>query len=648
MDDQDANTPAAPRLGEGGRYAIRRVLGRGMMGVVYEAEDSLLGRVVALKTIELALGVPEELRRQFEQRFFTEARIAAKLSHPGIVVCHDFGKDPASGKLFIVFERLKGRTLAERVAAGGLEWRDAVAIVVRVARAIQHAHEHGVVHRDLKPANIMLLETNAPRAGEATDVKIMDFGVAKLESVDARLTATGQWFGSPAYVSPEQALGQRSDARSDIFSLGSVLCTLLLGRPWFDAPSIPETLRRVIHGDAPVVSRERPGLPAALDRVAGRALARHPEGRYGSASEMADELEDVLAGRMPGRVSGAGLVSDPPPRGGDALLADLVAPTAASAVGVDPADALASLVDLPPGPVPGPRARTSPAGTDPAGTDPVPPSPLTTVAAAVAPATATVPPGPTPAVPGRRLRTALVVAAVVTTAAILAAAVWLLRRETAAGPAAAYPPPNATPGPASAVVETVAQAESPEPMLTPQTTPTMPTLKAEPTPMGVTPSPAISPKATATATPTSRGAGALEPASEAAAEPATAVAPDPVAAPASPVSPTAARLRLDVEHPLENGRLIAWIDGVLVFEAKLQAPVAKKIVAIKLREGRVEKMLDVAPGRHEVKVEVSWEGEHRAGTQVVDVASGATGLLEVRLSRLTKELSLEWSRLADR
>src|SRR5687767_3355015 len=164
------------------------------MGVVYEAEDGVLARTVAIKTIDPSFAAAAGASGEFERRFFTEARVAARLSHPGIVVCHDVGKDPASGKLFIVFEYLNGRTLAERIAQGHVGWREALAIVAQAARAIHHAHEHGVIHRDLKPANLMLLE---PR----DQVKIMDFGVAKVESL-AQLTAAGQVFGSPHYMSP--------------------------------------------------------------------------------------------------------------------------------------------------------------------------------------------------------------------------------------------------------------------------------------------------------------------------------------------------------------------------------------------------------------------------------------------------------------
>jgi eukaryotic-like serine/threonine-protein kinase len=197
-------------LGDG-RYITRRELGRGTIGFVYEAEDTVLARTVAVKTIELVFDPGEKARSGFEQRFFTEARVAARLSHPGIVVCHDVGKDPASGKLFIVFEYLKGRTLADRAAEGPMDWREALGVVVQVARAIHDAHEHGIVHRDLKPANIMLLDAGASGAAAArapAAVKIMDFGVARLESLGPRLTRTGQSFGTPLYMSPEQALGQ--------------------------------------------------------------------------------------------------------------------------------------------------------------------------------------------------------------------------------------------------------------------------------------------------------------------------------------------------------------------------------------------------------------------------------------------------------
>ena len=180
-----------------------------------------------------------------------------------------------------------------------MDWRSALAIVVQVARAIQHAHEHGVVHRDLKPANIMLLDPGTsgarPRAPRRPS-RSWTSGSPVSNRSDTRLTRTGQSFGTPLYMSPEQALGQRSDARSDIFSMGSILCTLLLGRPWFEAPSLPEIVSRVVHDDPPHLAILRPDLPASLDAVLAMALAKRADDRYATAADMADDLEDVLAG----------------------------------------------------------------------------------------------------------------------------------------------------------------------------------------------------------------------------------------------------------------------------------------------------------------------------------------------------------------
>jgi len=555
-----------PTLGDG-RYIIRRELGRGTMGVVCEAEDTVLARTVAVKTIELAFDPAEEARDEFEQRFFTEARAAARLAHPGIVVCHDVGKDAASGKLFIVFEYLKGRTLAERAAEGAMDWRAAVAIVVQVARAIHHAHEHGVVHRDLKPANIMLLDPGmgggwAARAEAA--VKIMDFGFARLESLGQQLTRMGQSFGTPLYMSPEQALGQRSGPRSDIFSLGSVLCTLLLGRPWFEAPSLPEIVRRVVHDDAPHLASLRPDLPASLDAVVATALAKGADDRYATADDMADDLEDILAGRSASHALLASPTSSardpeglPPPDPLDALLEEL--PLLESASNSGAAAAVRAAQTVP--------ARVS--------------TPVTTGS-------------------GRR---------------------WLL-------PATAVV--------VLAVLAAVANRAPAPPVLTTSTT----MAQVAPT----TTAPTAAPVTAATARPRAQPAATARPPLESPTM--TASNAGVGAAATSTAEPAQSRIRLSVEHPFESGRLIVWIDGVLVYEMKLQAPVSKKVVGVKVREGHAEKLLDLEPGRHEVRVEVTWEQDRRVSTKVVDVASGSTGLLEVRVGRMSKDLRLEWSRLA--
>ena len=658
-DELDASSGAAPTFGLAGRYVIRRELGRGMMGVVYEAEDTLLGRTVALKTIELAFGVEEEAYQQFEERFFTEARVAAKLSHPGIVVCHDVGKDPASGKLFIVFEYLRGLTLADRIVADTIAWEDALAIVAKVARAIHHAHLNGVIHRDLKPATVMLLDSGHAglEASDATETKIMDFGVARLESLPARLTRTGQSFGSPLYMSPEQVLGAAATARSDIFSLGSVLCTLLLGHGWFEARNIPEVLARVVHDAAPVVSKLRPHLPGTLDDVVARALAKRPGDRYPTAAAMADDLEDVLAGLAPRHAGGFQAPAPAASAGAerDTLLADLARDVVRAVAPVDPADALASLVDDAPSPAVAPSLlagadRTLPVqasareslprlGERRAGAESIPPQAAADLTLpswdALAKPSPQSPAKPQAGAPLARVRPRrlLIVAAVAAVTALLGTGAFLLWGRAPEG-APGSPEPSAEPGSLAPAATTPAVTAAPAP--------------PSAAPSAVAPAAALAPQTGMPA----ESAGAPRPAASARARtsaPPTAAPETPAAAATAPPveSPRGARMRLAVEHPFESGRLIVWIDGVLVYETKLQASASKTIVAIKVREGRLEKLLDVEPGRHEVRLEVSWDDQHRVGTRLVDVAAGATGLLEVKVARLTNNLSLEWSRLAD-
>jgi len=277
-----------------GRYEIRRELGRGTMGVVYEAWDPVLGRRVALKTIRLAFPAAESEREAFEQRFFTEARVAAGLQHPNVVVIHDFGRDAASGDLFMALEFLAGRPLSE--LALPLEPREALRLTARVAEALHVAHEQGVVHRDIKPANIMRLDSGEP--------KIMDFGIARAPSSD--LTVAGQVFGTPANMSPEQARGDSLDGRSDLFSLGTVLYHLLTGARAFHAESLAGILDRVRHSEPRPASELVEGLPAGLDAVLARALAKDPAARYANGRAFAEDLEDVMAGRPPRHASELG------------------------------------------------------------------------------------------------------------------------------------------------------------------------------------------------------------------------------------------------------------------------------------------------------------------------------------------------------
>jgi eukaryotic-like serine/threonine-protein kinase len=315
-----------------GRYEIVREIGRGGMGVVYEARDPALDRTVALKVIQPS--GEGEAERALEERFLAEARIAAALQHPGIVVVHDVGRDTATGALFIALELLRGQTLAELGAGGSLDWRSVLRLVAPVARALHHAHLHGVVHRDVKPANVVVLPSG--------EVKVTDFGIARLESAHNRLTTTGEFIGTPLYTAPEQAKTEDVDGRADVFSLASVAYTLLTGQAAFFAPTIPGIVHRVVYEEPVPPSRYVPDLPHDVERVLAHALEKDPSRRYPTAEAFAEDVEDVLGGVPPRHVAGDELV----------VVGDGDSP-------------LSSLLDQVTQPVGAPAAATSPPGHTP-------------------------------------------------------------------------------------------------------------------------------------------------------------------------------------------------------------------------------------------------------------------------------------------
>ena len=268
-----------------GRYQVRRELGRGMMGVVYLAKDPDLGRDIALKVIQLPHGATDEERANFEQRFFAEAQSAARLTHPGIVIVHDVGRDASTGALFMALQLLPGRTLDGLLKEKKrLEWPEALRITRRVAEALEHAHGEGVVHRDIKPANIMILPTGEP--------KIMDFGIAKIEA--ERLTATGQFIGTPLYMSPEQAQAQPVDGRSDIFSLGSVLYEMLTGVPAFAGESVTKILFKLMSSEPEPPSVVVSSISPAIDNILRRCLAKDVTMRYPNAQALANDISAII------------------------------------------------------------------------------------------------------------------------------------------------------------------------------------------------------------------------------------------------------------------------------------------------------------------------------------------------------------------
>jgi len=267
-----------------GPYEIQSLLGAGGMGEVYRARDMRLDRTVAIKILSTRLSSIPDLRGRFEQ----EAKSISALQHPNICVLHDIGSH--GGVDFMVMEFVAGKTLDELIPPEGLTPKLALKYAMQVADALARAHSTGIVHRDIKPSNIMVDSDGL--------VKVLDFGLAKisepLPAMDnnegATLATTGMIVGTVAYMSPEQAQGQRIDARSDVFSFGSVFYEMLTGKKAFEGKSTAALLSAVIRDDPKPVGELRRDIPPEVRRVIVRCLKKDPEARYPSATELAQEL----------------------------------------------------------------------------------------------------------------------------------------------------------------------------------------------------------------------------------------------------------------------------------------------------------------------------------------------------------------------
>jgi len=276
------------RLGE---FRLVREIGRGGMGIVYEAEQEPLGRRVALKVLPAGAALDERL----SIRFLKEARAAARLDHPGIV--HVFTSGRAQGVLYFAMELIEGRSLAELVAGGPMDPDAAARIAAEVARALDHAHRSGLVHRDVKPENILL--------GPDGRARITDFGLVH-EASAASFTLSHHVLGTPAFIAPEQAIGGPVDPRSDVYGLGAVLYNLLTGRAPYagELPSV--VLGRVLTSAPEPILSLAPDLPRALVAICERAMARKSEDRYPTALALAEDLEAYLGVAAPAEGSEAG------------------------------------------------------------------------------------------------------------------------------------------------------------------------------------------------------------------------------------------------------------------------------------------------------------------------------------------------------
>ena len=261
-----------------GRYRLLEVIGQGGMAVVYRARDELLARDVAVKVLRPAFAQDDA----FVERFRREARNAAALLHPNIVTIHDTGVDEAGGD-FIVMSLVDGPDLREVIARdGALGIGFAVRVGIETARALQFAHEHGIVHRDIKPANILI--------GEDGEAQVADFGIARA-ATDVGATTSGAILGSAQYASPEQVSGEPVSPRSDLYSLGIVLYEALTGVRPFDGPSPAAVALERLRVPPRPLREIRPDVPETLEATVMRALELDPESRHPSAAELAGELE---------------------------------------------------------------------------------------------------------------------------------------------------------------------------------------------------------------------------------------------------------------------------------------------------------------------------------------------------------------------
>jgi len=271
-----------------GKYLIRRELGRGAMGVVYEGYDPMIERAVAIKVLRLDEADPH-LAAELRMRFRREAQAAGRLGHPGIVGVYEYGEDAGADVTFIAMELVRGRDLKSLFDSGKrFTLAETGRLMAELLAALQHAHERGVVHRDIKPGNIILLDDGG--------VKVADFGIARLDT--SELTQLGSVLGTVSHMSPEQLTGEAVDGRSDLYSCGVILYQLLTGERPFSGPPAA-LIHKVLNENPPPVSQRVPNLPPSLDVVVHTAMAKQAAQRYPDARAFATALRTAFEASPP-------------------------------------------------------------------------------------------------------------------------------------------------------------------------------------------------------------------------------------------------------------------------------------------------------------------------------------------------------------
>jgi len=264
-----------------GKYTILGKLGRGGMGIVYKAEDPIIGRTVAIKTIRFDVSNSPEEHDEATKRFIREAQSAGNLNHPNIVTIYEVGED--DGLMFIAMEYIEGKTLAESLAEHqSFSLEKIVSWISKIGEALDYAHSKGIIHRDIKPANILIDNQGIPH--------IVDFGIARLAT--STLTMTGTSLGTPSYMAPEQISGRKVDHLADIFSLGSMLYELFTLKKAFTGDSFTSVVYKIMNEEPPPIQNYNDQLPAPLDNIVRKALAKNVDNRYQSCRQLTEELID--------------------------------------------------------------------------------------------------------------------------------------------------------------------------------------------------------------------------------------------------------------------------------------------------------------------------------------------------------------------
>jgi len=276
-----------PMLGQAleGRWIIEEKIGEGGMGAVYKGKQRSVNRVVAIKTLRPALADNEE----FVTRFFREAKIASMISHPHCVTVLDFGQT-SENILFLAMEFLDGQELSERLSQGGLTQVQIIKIGVQIASALSAAHSHQIIHRDLKPDNIFLLNMS----NDEIFAKVLDFGIAK-DANDDHKTRTGQIFGTPEYMSPEQCSGLELDGRSDLYSLGCILYEIVTGHPPFQGNNPMSILMGHVSAEVVAPSAQGVQLWPGLEDIILKLLQKEPAARFANADALVLALKEALS-----------------------------------------------------------------------------------------------------------------------------------------------------------------------------------------------------------------------------------------------------------------------------------------------------------------------------------------------------------------